>query len=84
MKEYKIPRERVVIMTKCFHNVSEDKGPLNLNFAINDEERVNQYGLSRKHIFAAVDASVKRLGTYIDVLQIHRLDRDTPMEEISM
>jgi aryl-alcohol dehydrogenase-like predicted oxidoreductase len=23
-----------------------------------------------------------RLGTYIDVLQIHRLDRDTPSEEI--
>ncbi|KAH1513340.1 hypothetical protein KXX29_001958 [Aspergillus fumigatus] len=34
------------------------------------------------HIFDAVDASVKRLGTYIDVLQIHRLDRETPREEI--
>ena len=48
----------------------------------NDGEMVNQVGLSRKHIFDAVDASVKRLGTYIDVLQIHRLDRDTPREEI--
>ena len=44
--------------------------------------RVNQVGLSRKHIFDAVDASVERLGTYIDVLQLHRLDRDTDMEEI--
>ena len=43
---------------------------------------VNQVGLSRKHIFDAVENSVRRLGTYIDVLQIHRLDRDTPMEEI--
>lgn len=43
---------------------------------------VNRAGLSRKHIFDAVDASVKRLGTYIDVLQIHRLDRSTPREEI--
>lgn len=43
---------------------------------------VNQVGLSRKHIFDAVDASVKRLGTYIDVLQIHRLDRETPKKEI--
>ena len=43
---------------------------------------VNRTGLSRKHIFDAVDASVERLGTYIDVLQIHRLDHDTPMEEI--
>ena len=48
----------------------------------NDNEMVNQVGLSRKHIFDAVDASVKRLGTYIDVLQIHRLDRDTPKKEI--
>lgn len=48
----------------------------------NDGENVNQVGLSRKHIFDAVDASVKRLGTYIDVLQIHRLDRGTPKKEI--
>ena len=48
----------------------------------NDGDWVNQVGLSRKHIFDAVDASVARLGTYIDVLQIHRLDRDVPREEI--
>ena len=48
----------------------------------NDGKLVNQVGLSRKHIFDAVDASVKRLGTYIDVLQIHRLDRATPKKEI--
>lgn len=30
----------------------------------------------------AVESSVQRLGTYIDVLQIHRLDRATPREEI--
>lgn len=50
--------------------------------AINDGIMVNRIGLSRKHIFEAVDASVERLGTYIDVLQIHRLDRETPREEI--
>jgi aryl-alcohol dehydrogenase-like predicted oxidoreductase len=43
---------------------------------------VNRVGLSRKHIFDAVDASIARLGTYVDVLQIHRLDRETPREEI--
>ena len=43
---------------------------------------VNRVGLSRKHILDAVDASVERLGTYIDVLQIHRLDRETNREEI--
>lgn len=50
--------------------------------AVNDGAMVNRVGLSRKHIFDAVDASVERLGTYIDLLQIHRLDRDVPMEEI--
>ncbi|KAF4503412.1 alcohol dehydrogenase [Fusarium agapanthi] len=39
-------------------------------------------GLSRKHIFDAVQASVKRLGTYIDVLQIQRMDPYVPREEI--
>jgi predicted oxidoreductase len=39
-------------------------------------------GLSRKHIFEAVEASLKRLDIdYIDVLQIHRYDYDTPREE---
>jgi versiconal hemiacetal acetate reductase len=43
---------------------------------------VNRSGLSRKHILQAVDDSVERLGTYIDVLQIHRLDKETPKDEI--
>lgn len=50
--------------------------------SVNDGIMVNRIGLSRKHIFDAVNASVERLGTYIDVLQIHRLDRNTPREEI--
>ncbi|KAF5857475.1 hypothetical protein ETB97_005719 [Aspergillus alliaceus] len=43
---------------------------------------LNQVGLSRKHILDAVDKSIARLGTYIDVLQIHRIDRSIPREEI--
>lgn len=43
---------------------------------------VNQRGLSRQAIFAAVDASLARLDTpYIDLLQIHRFDRTVPIEE---
>ncbi|KAJ5674667.1 Aldo/keto reductase [Penicillium maclennaniae] len=78
LKEYDIPRSKVVIMSKCFHEVDESRGPLNAaEFGINDGVRVNRVGLSRKHILDAVKRS-----TYIDVLQIHRLDRETPMEEI--
>jgi aryl-alcohol dehydrogenase-like predicted oxidoreductase len=43
----------------------------------------NSVGLSRKAILAEVDHSLRRLGTdYIDLYQIHRLDRRTPMEEM--
>jgi aryl-alcohol dehydrogenase-like predicted oxidoreductase len=39
-------------------------------------------GLSRKHILAGIDASLKRLGTdYVDLYQIHRWDHETPIEE---
>ncbi|MEV4367800.1 aldo/keto reductase [Nonomuraea sp. NPDC049637] len=42
----------------------------------------NDGGLSRKHILAAVDASLARLGTdYVDLYQIHRWDDETPIEE---
>lgn len=39
-------------------------------------------GLSHRHIAAAIDASLTRLGTdYVDLYQIHRFDSDTPVEE---
>jgi 1-deoxyxylulose-5-phosphate synthase len=42
----------------------------------------NDRGLSRKHILASIDASLKRLGTdYVDLYQIHRWDDQTPIEE---
>jgi aryl-alcohol dehydrogenase-like predicted oxidoreductase len=42
----------------------------------------NGQGLSRKHILAAIDASLRRLGTdYVDIYQIHRWDYETPIEE---
>ncbi|PLB55043.1 Aldo/keto reductase [Aspergillus steynii IBT 23096] len=83
LQKYNIPRHRVVILTKCFFGVDDEGGqpPISAS-GRNDAGFVNRVGLSRKHIFDAVDASVKRLGTYIDVLQIHRLDRETPQEEI--
>ncbi len=42
----------------------------------------NGKGLSRKHIMAEIDASLRRLGTdYVDLYQIHRYDPTTPIEE---
>jgi aryl-alcohol dehydrogenase-like predicted oxidoreductase len=39
-------------------------------------------GLSRHHILASAEASLRRLGTdYIDVYLVHRTDRNTPLEE---
>ena len=60
-------REKVVIATK-------------VNFPMGDGP--NDRGLSRKHLFHAVDASLRRLGTdYIDLYQIHRFDPRTPIAE---
>jgi aryl-alcohol dehydrogenase-like predicted oxidoreductase len=42
----------------------------------------NDRGLSRKHILAGIDASLRRLGTdHVDLYQIHRWDYETPIEE---
>ncbi|WP_433208867.1 aldo/keto reductase [Dactylosporangium sp. CS-047395] len=42
----------------------------------------NDGGLSRKHILAGIDNSLRRLGTdYVDLYQIHRWDPNTPIEE---
>lgn len=86
LKQYKIPRDRVVLLTKCYFGVADPEEGQQRVYATPggniDPKWVNRIGLSRKHIFDAVDASVERLGTYIDVLQIHRLDHETPREEI--
>src|SRR5271154_7142744 len=66
LKDY-TRRDEVVIATKVFFPMSP--GP-------------NGRGLSRKAIFTAIDASLRRLGTdYVDLYQIHRWDRATPVEE---
>jgi 1-deoxyxylulose-5-phosphate synthase len=42
----------------------------------------NGRGLSRKHVLASIDASLRRLGLdYVDLYQIHRWDDQTPIEE---
>jgi aryl-alcohol dehydrogenase-like predicted oxidoreductase len=51
-----------------------------VRFAMGDGP--NEVGLSRKHILAGVEASLRRLGTdYIDLYQVHCWDQATPLEE---
>jgi aryl-alcohol dehydrogenase-like predicted oxidoreductase len=60
-------REELVIATKVFGRMGP--GP-------------NRHGLSRKAIHQEVDHSLRRLGVeYIDLLQIHRFDKVTPLDE---
>ena len=81
LKEY-ARREEVVIATKVFFHVSDTDMSYDAASAKRSSIPPNTSGLSRKHILDAVDASLKRLGTdYIDLYQIHRWDRSTPIEE---
>ena len=60
-------RDQVVVATKAYFPMGD--GP-------------NDRGLSRKHLFDAVDASLRRLGMdHVDLYQIHRFDPETPIEE---
>ncbi|ASS77111.1 aldo/keto reductase [Tumebacillus algifaecis] len=63
----KYPRDSYVLATKAFWPMGD--GP-------------NDRGLSRKHIFEQVHASLKRLNVeYIDLWQCHRFDVETPLDE---
>lgn len=70
IRRYNIPRPKLVILSKCYFGV-DSSGNLPMpsigQVSLNDGPLVNQVGLSRKHILQAVDDSVDRLGTYIDV-----------------
>ncbi|KAI9358453.1 NADP-dependent oxidoreductase domain-containing protein [Pilaira anomala] len=82
LKEIGAPRGRIVIATKVYAPVYEDVTQHGRDDLKENPDMVNMFGLSRKHIFDAVEASLKRLDVdYIDLYQIHRLDTETPMEE---
>ncbi|KAI0252105.1 Aldo keto reductase [Lactifluus subvellereus] len=83
IKQLNLPREEIVVMTKLHFVVSRNLG--DLLWSVDDCDSrgyVNQHGQSRKHIFDSVQLSLKRLQLdYIDLLQCHRFDNDTPIEE---
>ncbi|MGA2989958.1 MAG: aldo/keto reductase [Candidatus Korobacteraceae bacterium] len=67
LKSLAVRREEVVIATKLFFPMGKS---------------ANERGLGRKHIRHAIDASLRRLGVdYVDLYQIHRPDKQTPIEE---
>jgi len=60
-------REEIVLATKVFYPMHQG---------------ANARGLSRKSIMTEIDNSLRRLGTdYVDLYQIHRWDKHTPIEE---
>ncbi len=74
LKELGVERDSVVVATKVRGAMSEAAG--------DGTGDVNNVGLSRKHIIAGCEASLRRLGTdYIDLYQIHGPDAQTPFEE---
>ncbi|KAL1666245.1 NADP-dependent oxidoreductase domain-containing protein [Schizophyllum commune] len=83
IKQHNLPRDEIVVMTKVY---AEVKRNINESFTPHIDPDtigyVNQHGLSRKHIFDSVKHSLERLQLdYIDVLQCHCFDKDTPIEE---
>ena len=67
LQKFGVRRDDAVVATKVFQAMGP--GP-------------NQRGLSRKHIFESIDNSLRRLGMdHVDLYQIHRFDRETPIEE---
>ncbi|CAE6527091.1 unnamed protein product [Rhizoctonia solani] len=87
IKELNLPRDEIVVMTKVYNVVAREPGEyvqIDSGDSPDGDARgyVNQYGLSRKHIFESVKHSLERLQLdYVDVLQCHRFDYYTPIAE---
>ena len=67
LREVFARREEYVLATKVYYPMSDAPG---------------DGGLSRRHVLASIDASLRRLGTdHVDVYYVHRWDYETPIEE---
>jgi voltage-dependent potassium channel beta subunit len=65
-------RTSYIVSSKVFFGADDKKGNL----------KPNQTGLSRKHVFEACHAALKRLQVdYLDLYFCHRPDKNTPIEE---
>ena len=76
-----LPRDELVIATKVFGRMGAYGGP-DTPDAQRRATNTNLWGLSRKHMFDAIDASLERLQLdYVDLYQVHAFDPVTPLEE---
>lgn len=76
-----LPRDELVIATKLFGRMGA-YGAADTPEAQRRAANANLWGLSRKHVFDAIDASLERLELdYVDLYQVHAFDPATPLEE---
>jgi aryl-alcohol dehydrogenase-like predicted oxidoreductase len=80
-----IPRDELVIATKLYGRPLIAPPGVKVDAseeALRRNANTNLWGLSRKHVFDAIDASLKRLKLdYVDLYQVHAFDPVTPLEE---
>jgi len=82
IKQHNLPRDEIVVMTKFWGVVTRTHGENYMAGGADEAGYVNQHGLSRKHIFESIKHSLERLQLdYVDVLQVHRFDKETPISE---
>src|SRR5262245_15723381 len=60
-------RDELVLLTKVYYPITADP---------------NDHSLSRKHVMASIDRSLRKIGTdHVDIYMIHAYDPTTPIEE---
>ncbi|KAH6876067.1 NADP-dependent oxidoreductase domain-containing protein [Alternaria rosae] len=75
IKHFNWNRNDIVVSTKIYWGTHNSALPSPRN-------KINNLGLSRKHLIEATEASLERLQlSYVDILYAHRPDRYTPIEE---